>query len=136
VTDDEFIARFEDRSLPLESFRHADHVLMAFLYLQRYPAPEALRRFSNSLAAFAAAHGKPNLYNETITWAYLLIIRERLARTMAPQTWTQFAAANPDLLNWKDNLLRKYYREETLASDLAKAVFVFPDRTAPGHNSP
>ena len=37
MTDNEFIAAFENCTLPLESFRHADHVKMAFLYLSRYP---------------------------------------------------------------------------------------------------
>ena len=91
----------------------------------------ALRRFSDSLARFAAAHGKTGLYNETITWAYLLIIRERLARKGGHQTWTEFAAANEDLLSWKDSVLKKYYREETLTSDLAKKTFVLPDKAIP-----
>jgi len=30
--------------------------------------------------------------------------------------------------SWKDNILKKYYRDETLSSDLAKSTFVFPDR--------
>jgi len=101
---------------------------MAFLYLRRYPALEALERFSTSLVRFATAHGKPKLYHETITWAYLLLIRERLARTGCQQTWTEFAASNADLLNWKDNVLKKYYHAETLASDLARTTFLFPDR--------
>ena len=50
-----------------------------------------------------------------------------MARSSGPQTWHQFAATNPDLLNWKDNILKKYYRDETLSSDLAKRVFLFPD---------
>jgi hypothetical protein len=127
MTDDEFIANFENCTL--SSFHHSDHVQMAFLYLCRYPALEALRRFSASLARFAAANGKPRLYNETVTWAFLLLIRERMARAGRPQTWVQFAAANADLLNWKDNVLKKYYRDETLSSDLAKSTFLFPDRT-------
>jgi hypothetical protein len=126
--DDEFIASFEDGSLSNESFHHADHVRMAFLYVSRYPALEALQRFSSSLMRFAAAHGKPQLYHETITWAFLLLIRERLARAGGPQTWDEFAAGNADLLNWKDNVLKKYYREETLASDLARSTFLFPDK--------
>ncbi|HKF51942.1 MAG TPA: hypothetical protein VKB26_06495 [Candidatus Acidoferrales bacterium] len=56
---------------------------MAFLYLHRFPALEALQRFSSSLMRFAAAHGTPQLYNETITWAFVLLIRERMARTHA-----------------------------------------------------
>jgi hypothetical protein len=130
MTDNEFMARFEDGTLPIEGFHHADHVRMAFLYLAKYPPLEALQHFSCALVRFAAAHGKTGVYNETITWAYLLIIRERLARNARPQSWTEFAAANPDLLHWKDSVLKKYYREETLTSDLAKTTFLFPDRAA------
>jgi N-formylglutamate deformylase len=119
---------FEDGSLPAASFHHADHVKMAFLHLQKYPPLEALSRFSSSLVRFAKANGKPYLYNETITWAFLLLIRERLARAGSSQTWAGFSAANPDLLRWEDNVLKKYYRQETLASDLAKSVFLFPDK--------
>jgi hypothetical protein len=132
LTDDEFMASFEDGSLANESFHHADHVRMAFLYLRRYPALEALQRFSASLVRFAAAKGKPELYHETITWAYLLLIRERLARAGCQQTWTEFAAGNRDLLSWKDNILEKYYRGETLSSDLARGTFLFPDKVVAG----
>ncbi len=135
MTDDEFVAQFENATLPIESFRHVDHVKMAFLYLQRFRVVDALRRFSDSLARFAAAHGKTDLYNETITWAYLLIIRERLARAGRHQTWTEFAAGNPDLLSWKDSVLKKYYREETLTSDLAKKTFILPDKAIPSSNA-
>ena len=127
MTDDEFIANFEDCSLA--AFHHADHVRMAFLYLCRYPALEALQRFSASLVTFAASRGKPELYNETITWAFLLLIRERMARAGNQQTWIEFAAGNRDLLTWKDNILKKYYTAETLSSGLAKNTFLFPDKT-------
>ena len=128
MTDEEFFLQFENATLPVECFHHADHVKMAFLYLCRFPVVDALRRFSDSLGRFAAAHHKPHLYNETITWAYLLIIRERLARAERPQTWAEFAAANSDLLDWKDSILKKYYREDTLRSDVAKRTFVLPDK--------
>jgi hypothetical protein len=128
MTDDEFIANFEGGSLDARSFHHADHVRMAFLYLRRYPALEALQRFSASLVGFAAVIGRPQLYHETITWAFMLLIRDRLARTGSEQTWTEFAAANADLLDWKDNVLKKYYRSETLSSDLARKTFLFPDQ--------
>jgi len=129
MTDEEFMARFENGSLASESFHHADHVKMAFLYLCRYPALEALERFSGSLVRFAEAKGKPGLYHETITWAFLILIRERMVRAEGPQSWTQFAANNTDLLNWKENILKKYYRAETLSSDLARRTFLFPDKT-------
>jgi hypothetical protein len=128
MTEYEWMDAFERCTLPNDSFHHAEHLKMAFLYLQKYTPLEALGRFSSALARFAAAHGKPNLYNETITWAYLLLIRERIARANAPQTWAKFSASNPDLLRWNDNVLKKYYRPETLTSELAKSVFLFPDK--------
>src|SRR5215467_5689257 len=129
MSDDEFIASFENCSLNNRSFLHADHVRMAFLYLSRYPALQALERFSASLSRFAAANGKSELYNETVTWAFLLLIRERMARAGVRQTWTQFATDNPDLMTWKNSILKRYYRDETLASELAKKIFLFPDRS-------
>jgi len=126
MNDDQFVAGFEDSSLA--SFHHADHVRMAFLHLRRYPVLEAVQRFSSSLMRFAAAKGQPDLYNETITWAFLFLIRERMARVKTRQTWAEFAAGNPDLLDWKENVLARYYRTETLASDLAKSTFLLPDK--------
>lgn len=131
ISDDELIASFEGGTLANEGFRHADHVHMAFLYLCRYTVLQAIERFSVALAKFAAANGKPQLYNETVTWAFLFLIRERMAKADCAQTWDEFANRNPDLLTWKDNILTKYYRSETLFSPLAKKVFLFPDKIAP-----
>ena len=129
LTDDEFIRSFE--RCTLDSFRHSDHVRAAFLYLTRFPALEALQRFSTALLRFATAQGKPDRYNETITWAFVLLIRERIARAARSQTWPQFAAANTDLLNWEENILKKYYRGETLYSELVRTTFLFPDKFLP-----
>jgi hypothetical protein len=131
VSDDEFLARFESCTLAGESFHHADHVRMAFLYLCRYPALEAIQRLSASLARFAAANGKPERYNETITWALLLLIRERMVRAGGQPDWAEFATENADLLSWENNILKKFYRDETLSSNLAKICFLFPDRVNP-----
>ena len=128
MKDSEWMEAFERCTLPNDSFHHADHVRMAFLYLQKYAPLEALQRFSSALKRFATAHGKPNLYHETITWAFLLLIRERIARANSLQTWAEFSASNADLLRWDENILKKYYRPETLTSSLAKSVFLFPDK--------
>lgn len=128
LTDQELMDGFERAVLPVEQFRHREHVRVAFLYLVEYPALEALSRFSTALKRFAASHGKAMLYHETITWAYILLIQERMARAGRRQTWAEFARNNADLLIWKDGVLSRFYREETLKSSLAKSIFVFPDR--------
>jgi hypothetical protein len=125
--DEELLASFENCALAIESFHHADHVRVAFLYLRHYPPLEALQRLSTSLTRFATAYGKPRLYHETITWALAFLIRERMASTTLEQTWIEFAAHNADLLDWKENVLKQYYRPETLSSELAKRVFLLPD---------
>jgi hypothetical protein len=128
VTGEDLIRQFECGATRPESFHHADHVRLAFEYLSRYDVLEALARFSDALKRFAAAQGKPTLYHETITWTYLFLIRERLSRAGRVQSWDEFAASNPDLLIWKDGVLSRFYRQETLHSELARHTFVLPDR--------
>jgi hypothetical protein len=79
------------------------------------------------LKRFAAARGKSQLYSETVTHAYFFLIRERMAR-FAGSGWEEFARSNSDLLTWKGGILSRYYQEATLRSDLARTVFVFPDK--------
>lgn len=131
MSDDDLIAGLESATLNNAEFHHADHVRAAFIYLSRYPALEAMGRFSTALARLAASCGRADRYNETITWAYLLLVRERLVRAAKSMSWDEFAAENPDLLDWKENVLKKYYRSETLGSDFARRTFTFPDRCDP-----
>lgn len=127
MINEELIRCFENDALPGDSFHHADHVRLAFAYLCEYPVLEALEKFAGALKRFAAARGKTQLYNETITCAYFFLIRERMARCEG-LGWEEFARENPDLLVWKDGILSCYYREATLKSDLARGVFVLPDK--------
>ena len=114
-------------AIPEHSFYHADHVRLAFAYLAIYPPLHALENFSAALKRFATARGKSQLYHETITHAYFFLIRERMARC-STANWDEFADQNPDLLIWKNGILTRYYHESTLQSDLARTVFVFPDK--------
>jgi hypothetical protein len=50
-----------------------------------------------------------------------------MARADRAQSWEEFAERNPDLLRWKGGILDRFYRKETLDSDLARMVFLFPD---------
>jgi hypothetical protein len=121
------IAAFEQGIAP-GAFHHADHVRVAFAYVSELPILDAIARFSAALKRFAQAKGKPNLYHETITWAYLLMIRERIARAGRTQSWEEFAESNPDLLQWKGGILTTLYHRESLDSDLARQIFILPNR--------
>lgn len=125
--DDELLRCFEAGEVPPGGFHHEQHVRVAWNYVSRLPLPEARARFTSGLKRFALAQGKPNLYHETITIAYLLLINERVDRT-ASLEWEQFAAQNADLLRWKPSVLDRYYSPEILSSDRAREIFVEPDR--------
>jgi hypothetical protein len=124
MNDREFLQAFEALTFPADSFHHRDHVRLAWIYLREDSLLGALARFRTSLRRFAQNAGAAGVYHETITLAFLLVIHERMA---AGQTFDQFAAANPDLFTWKPSVLDRYYRGETLQSDLARATFVLPD---------
>ena len=127
MTNQELIRCFENDEVQEDSFHHADHVRLAFAYLCEYPVLQALEKFASALKRFAAARGKTQLYNETITCAYFFLIHERMARCEGVE-WEKFADENPNLLTWKNGILNHYYREPTLKSDLARKVFLLPDK--------
>jgi len=129
LEDDVLFAAFHDGELSPEGFDHRQHVRLAWVCLRRRPLPRVLEGFGEALARLAAHAGKPGLYHQTITWAYLLLVAERLERGGAAG-WEGFAAANPDLLARPAELLAGFYRPETLDSELARRAFVFPDALA------
>jgi hypothetical protein len=87
LSDERLLEEFARGTLAAESFHHADHGRMAFLYLHKYPVTEALERFCGALARLAESQGRPERYHETVTWAYVLLIRERLAQAGRRQSW-------------------------------------------------
>lgn len=127
MTDTEFIKAFESCTFPPTAFHHRDHVRLAWIYLREWPLVEALARFTASIKRFAAHNGAAGLYHETITFAFLFLIHERMQRSEAA-TFEAFAAESPELFAWKPSILDRYYRPETLQSELARRTFVMPDQ--------
>lgn len=125
MTDEEFLRRLADCSLPPEDFNHRAHVRAAYLVLAEAPSfGAALERMRDLITGFAAHLGKTGLYHETITVAFMALINARRAEAEAGQSWETFAAANPDLFE-KDVLARRYDKA-VLQSDLARQVFLLP----------
>jgi hypothetical protein len=123
MTDHEFVQAFEACTLPSEAFDHRNHVRLAWLYLREQPLLAALPRFVDSLRRYAGSLGASAKYHETITYAFMFLIHERMTRRQA-ESFEEFAVGNADLFG---PILKRYYRPETLASDLARSTFVMPD---------
>ena len=122
MNDREFIDALESCTLSSDAFDHRAHVRLAWLYLREQPLLDALPRFITSLKRYAGSLGASGKYHETITYAFIFIIHERMVDSPA-STFDAFAAANEDLLG---PILQRYYRPETLASALARSTFVLP----------
>jgi hypothetical protein len=128
--DATLVARFEDATLPADAFGHREHVRVAWILLREGPFETAGLRFCRALRRYAASLGKAERYHETITWAYLALVNERLhAPTSPPASPTDFDAfadANPDLFDRAGGALARLYDRETLESPLARRVFLLP----------
>ena len=74
----------------------------------------------------AASRGHPEFYHETITWAYMILVNQRL-QSDPEIDWPEFCRHNANLFEPDKAILKKYYRTSTLDSDFARQVFGFPD---------
>src|SRR4029450_735599 len=74
MNDDEFLAAFESATIANSEFRHREHLRMAWLYVRRDGPALGAVRIREGIQRFAAAHGVPHLYHETLTgfWARLM----------------------------------------------------------------
>ncbi len=124
----QLVRDLEACEIPAGAFHHEQHLRVAWTLLEEDGLLVALGRFPLVLRRFAEYHGAYTLYHETITWAFLFLIQERRHQLPADHGWEEFARANPELLQDHKGTLARYYSKERLGSDLARSVFLMPDR--------
>jgi hypothetical protein len=121
LSDDAFLTAFNNCMLPDSSFRHGDHLRLAWIQLHRHPFGEALAAVREGIRNFAAHNGMPNLFHETITTAWVSLLA-----THHEQTFEQFIAGNEHRLNRE--LLHRFWTPSVLESDAARSAWLPPDR--------
>jgi CDP-diacylglycerol--glycerol-3-phosphate 3-phosphatidyltransferase len=120
VSDEEFLAAFTNCTLPASSFRHGDHLRLAWLLLHRNPFDEALGLVRESIQRYAV-HLGVHLYHETITTAWV-----KLLATHDEASFDEFIVKNEHRLNLE--LLHRFWSPEVLNSEAARSVWVSPDK--------
>ncbi|HEY5951285.1 MAG TPA: hypothetical protein VIV40_37590 [Kofleriaceae bacterium] len=129
LDDNALYAAFTSASLDRAQFHHREHVRVAFVCLQRTAdLAAAASEFRRSLRQLTVALGVERIYHETLTWAYLIMIQQRMAAA-DPAFATSFdlIAAHPDLLDHHGGALAKHYDVAAItASPLARSCFVLP----------
>jgi hypothetical protein len=123
VSVEDELQALETGALDPTRFPHPEHVRLAYEMLGRHPFGEAVARFSRGLRLVAAKAGRPEVYHETITVAFLAVIGERRARAQ-DAGWNEFKANNSDLLDKR--CLDRWYDADYLRSDLARKTFCLP----------
>jgi hypothetical protein len=128
LDDAELVARFEACTLPPADYHHREHLRIAFAMLRGADFGDAALRFRAALRRYVAAVGAAATYHETLTWAYLALVHQRMAD--APDTGSQdFLARHPELLDHHAGALARHYDVPAVTrSPLARRVFVLPER--------
>ncbi|HEV2095086.1 MAG TPA: hypothetical protein VGQ82_01135 [Chthoniobacterales bacterium] len=120
---EEEIKSLEAGELDPANFPHREHLRLGFEMLARHHFPEAALKMARGLRRLAAKSGRPEVYHETITIAFLAVIAQRQAQFVGLD-WDAFAAANPDLQD--KGCLEKWYMEAELRSVAARRTFILP----------
>jgi hypothetical protein len=98
VTDEEFLAAFEQCTLHASEFNHRGHLRAAWtcLHQDRLDGP---RRFDVALQRYAQAVGAPpGKYDAALTAAWIRAIA-RVLDDPPVETFVEFVAAHPELLS-------------------------------------
>jgi hypothetical protein len=115
---------FEAHDVDNTTFHHAEHVRVAFDLLRKYDFIDASAIYAKGVRTIAAKAGAPQKFNLTITYAFMSLIAERLV--VEPDCdFDAFVSENPDLMS--KNLLMRWYDNERLNTDTARAIFLLPD---------
>jgi hypothetical protein len=128
MDDEEFMRAFEACD-PKLRFTHEQHLRAAFCYLQREPLGHAAERFKASLLRLASSRSMPNLYHETITWAYMVLLNEKRCMLGAGATFDEVKERWPELLDHGNGELRRLYAGDELDDVDSRRVFCLPRRS-------
>ncbi len=123
------IDEFQSLQFDPEAFDHEAHVYIGWCLITRYPLPDALHRFADTLRRFVSSLNIEGKYHETITWFFMILIAERQSALPA-NSWEEFSANNRDLVDNSKALLSSHYSTDRLWSQQARQQFLMPDIAA------
>jgi hypothetical protein len=124
MSTDQLVQSFENATIDPATFRHREHLYVAWWYLRGMPLEDALARYVRYLRQLTVALGVPQKFHATITWVYLLMLQEAMERSPS-LSFDELLAVNPGLLDHRATF-DAYYDRDQLQSDEARRRFVLP----------
>jgi|SRR5579862_290936 len=125
LTDQVFVAEFEACRYPNDRFRHADHIRLAWIYIRESDYAVAEDRMCRSIRKFAEKAGAAQKYHETMTIAWMRLVRIASHLSGRIGSFEEFAEEHSWLLS-KDTIF-KFYSRDRLISDSARTNWIEPD---------
>jgi hypothetical protein len=124
---DPLVLAFETATIDPARFHHREHLRVAWCYLSALPVEDALARYVHHLRRLTIALGAADKFHATMTWAYVVLLNDAMAR--APEaSFDELLATNPALLDHRAGALYEHYDRAQLGSDDARRRFVLPRR--------
>jgi hypothetical protein len=110
---------------PGGSFRHREHIHLAYLAVQRHGADRAAGVVSGWIRHLTVYQRAPQKFNATVTRARTEIVAHHMAAAPPTADFASFADRYPALLDKR--LLTRHYTARTLASPAARTGWAEPD---------
>jgi hypothetical protein len=120
MTDQEFLHAFESGHLAPAEFHHRDHLRLAWLEVNLWGLEAGAAAVAGGIRRFATAHGRHQLYHETLTRFWVRIVAHASLATFA-----ETLEAHPMLL--RKDLPLAHWSRETLYGDAARVAWIEPD---------
>ncbi len=125
----QFLAAFEDGTLPKEEWTHQAHIVMAACVLHSYPLEEATSRIREGIKAYNVASGGQNTetsgYHESITIFWIQMITDDLNPSLSR---LDQARAMSERFGEQSSLFKKYWSYDIAKSVEARRSWIEPDR--------
>ena len=125
LSDDAVLRAFEECRLDPAKFHHADHIRLAWLYVQRYGAHQAKALLLEGIRKFAQHAGAPQKFHYTITIAWARLVAAACCKSDSSNSFYEWIAIHPELLN--RNLMNEHYSAGRLESFQARCGWLDPD---------
>jgi hypothetical protein len=126
--DGRFLERFERCTLPESDWTHLAHIRVAWACLRLSAPADSIARIRRGILAYnTAVLGRPEMYHETVTVAFSMLVANRM---QDGEPWADFVTRIDDLLDKKSPILLRYYSSDRLFSTEARERFVAPDLKA------
>ena len=124
--ENEYLENFKNTSLDISNFHHKKHIQITYVLLIDNNIEDTHIIIKNGILNILKKVGVDiSKYNETMTYAWILIIKYFMNQTQECKNFEEFILQNQNLLD--TNILYEYYSKELINTQYARKYILNPD---------